>query len=263
MALKTYLDGGNTADAQKHKVITLAEFSGFPKDWKKFDKLWKSTLRKYHAPWLHTTDAISLQGPFSPQKGWDSQTVERFIEGCVSVIEKCSTRVNAAGKFYGVRPSTVTVHLKDFKQAQAEIPDLVSVEHLCAITSTILAMSYGAALGAVSFELFFDQGEPFFGHIQDRMVNRESRRASKIWDLVVHYGQTDMRKVPALQAADLLAWTVNRTWEEPAIRYDWQERLYNLSRESEVFDYERLKKPIHEHIRKVKSWNLPRRRSMP
>src|SRR5690348_2708240 len=198
-----------------------------------------------------------LTGPFSKRKGWSTDSVNDFISDCVSVIEQVASISHARA---GIRPVSATALLKDFKKAAIENPDLGTVEHLCATQCVSTCFGYGNHIGAETYELFFDQGEPFYGHICDRWKNRKSRKADKIWNQVINIAEADMRHVPALQAADLLAWSINHAHQENTLRFQWQERVVEVERDSYLFDYEELQDASLEKIELVKSWKLPQRK---
>ncbi len=133
VVLKSYFDGGNQADSTRYDIVTLAGFSGRKKDWKTFESDWRKVLGKHGADYLHTTDAVGLTGDFSKRKGWCSDSVEEFINSCVSVVEKCATvRIGDQAVKPGVRPVTISLLLKDYKRAILKIPDLGTAEHICA-----------------------------------------------------------------------------------------------------------------------------------
>ena len=263
MAFKSYFDGGNQADTRQYMILTLAAFSGSGIQWDHFTEQWNIVLKRHRADFLHTTDALAMARPFTQKSGWKEAAVQAFIEDCVSVIERCSTtRRGDIFSFLGVRPVTVSVILNDFRKALETIPDLGSAEHLCVIYAAAHCTTWGLFNGYHKCQFFFDQGEPFCGHILDRKRNRTAKRAALEIRNITHVEQSDMRNVPALQAADLLAWAVNRRHEDGCSRYPWQERLLAIDREKELFDYSRLLRPNREHIGIVKSWKLPRRRPL-
>lgn len=261
MALKSYFDGGNEANSREYDIVTLAAFSGSGIQWGNFEEHWKHNLVKHHAKWLHTTDAATLNGPFSRDKGWTTTKVDAFIKDCVTIIERCAAvRVKTELTFRGIRPATVSVLLKDFKKALLKIPALESPTEICATQCLGCCFHYGEYLDdRQKFQLFFDQGEPFYGHAHDRRTNRRSRKIDQIWKKVTHLGESDMREVPALQAADLLAWSVNHKYTDGVTR-DWQKRILAIDRDEEWFDHRRLLRPHREGLDIVRAWKLPRRR---
>ncbi len=264
VAFKAYFDGGNEVDGSQFEVVTLAAISGDSIHWANFESQWWDIVRnRHHAKWLHTTDAVGLTGPFSIRNGWTTTKINALISDCVSVLERCCSAQdkNDFVIYEGLRPSTISVNLPDFKRALVKIPKLGTVEHLCATNCVQNVFSYGIYIAhAARFQLFFDQGEPFYGHIRDRVDNRASRKHGPLWKMVTHLGESDMREVPALQAADLFAWSVNHFIEEHGARFDWQKRLLRIKRENTYFRYARMMKPIWEHVELLQTFNLPKRK---
>jgi hypothetical protein len=261
MAFKGFFDGGNEADSRKYKIVTLAGFSGSGAQWDHFTEQWNRVLAAHQARFLHTTDALALEGHFKREKGWTEAGVEAFIGDCVSVIERSTTtRRGDIFSFKGLRPVTVSVVLGDFMRALRKFPKLGSAEHLCAIHAVARCTAWGRFTGYSKFRFYFDQGERFCGHIRDRMENKKARRAAPEIRNIICAAEVNMREAPALQAADVLAWSVNRKYEEGRVRYGWQKRLLALDRDADVFDYSRLSRPILRNVETVDSWNLPPRR---
>jgi len=63
-------------------------------------------------------------------------------------------------------------------------------------------------------EMFFDRGEPFKGSFEKRWrAESQKYKQTKVWNswqLISRISSVDMKAVPGLQAADILAWAVNR-----------------------------------------------------
>jgi hypothetical protein len=266
VAFKAYFDGGNKADSRHHKVVTLAGVSADSLHWKNFDVQWCAALERHHANWLHTTDAVALRGVFSRDNGWDETKVEALISDCVAVLERCCATIGKRKEitYPGLRPAAVTVVLEDYKRALNKIPDLGTVEHLCATQCAQAVFVYGIYIAkARRFQFYFDRGEPYYGHVKDRVDNRKSRRLGRAWNLVTYLGESNMRETPGLQAADLFAWAVNHHYQKASARFDWQKRLLKINHEHDHYDYRRMLKPIRENIETVKTFKLPRRRPTP
>jgi len=68
-----------------------------------------------------------------------------------------------------------------------------------------------------------------------------------------------MREVPALQAADALAWAINHKYQPGGSRFDWVRRLLAIDRDEEEFRYERLARPMLDRLSVTRSWRLPKR----
>ena len=256
MPFKSYFDGGNKADSTQYDVLTLAVMSGSAQHWKDFEDRWRKVLRAHGANWLHTTDAVSLQDEY---KGWTKRRVNEFITDCTEVIERCAAqRTGRKITYWGIRPATITVVLNDYKRAMNHFPNLGAVEQLCAVQAAVCAMTYGRAKGFVKFQFFFDQNEPFYGHIRDRMVNKRSVQSSPDWKHVVT-AEANMRDVPALQAADLMAWSVSRKNDT---RHDWQKRVLAIDRDQQWVDYSTLLTADADALARIESFRLPPRRQM-
>ena len=105
--------------------------------------------------------------------------------------------------------------------------------------------------------VFFDQSEPFRGHIWDRQRNHKVLKQLPLLERITRNEEVDMRHVPALQMADLFAWCVSH---KSAVRMSWHKAVLDLSRMDEWIDYKELVKPIPGVATLVASWKLPKRR---
>lgn len=256
MAFKCFFDGGNKADSRLYDTLTLAALSGDGILWDAFSDQWRAVLKRHRAPFLHTSDAMARKGVCL---GWTNAQVENFVGDCASVIERhATTRKKNTFTYCGIRLAAVTVFLKDFRKALGRLPDLGSVEEVCAVHAAAMCQTYGFFTGHSKAQFFYDRGEPFCGHIRDRMNNKKARKMIPRLGKTVVTAEADMRDVPALQAADLLAWTINHTYKRGA-RFDWERRLLAVDRDEETFQYERLISPNMERLAVTRSWRLPKR----
>jgi len=267
--LKSYFDGGNQADSKQYDRITLAAVSGTSDEWKNLELAWNTVLTHHGANFLHTTDAIGLQKEFSKKKGWTDDLVDSLILDCVEVVAQhllVPGKIHVPGPFgyrlnverSGLNATTFTIPLRDYRQARRVNPKLPnSVTEVCATESLGLCLKWGKVIGAGGYELYFDRGEPFFGHISDRYNNKKSKRAIPLMEKVVQLATSNMKRVPALQVADLFAWSANHIND---VRRGWHARLNRLDWYSLILDYRRLLKPTPGALEKLASWNLPKRR---
>jgi hypothetical protein len=271
VVLKGYFDGGNQADSTQYDRIALATACGTIEEWTAFESAWKENLAVHHAPFLHVTDAIGLQKTFSKQKGWNYSKVDTFICDCVSIIEqhmvvpgrifvpaedRLGLRLNIAKP--GLNIFTFTIPLKDYKRARLVVRKLPnSATELCATESVSIVFKWGRRIGVEWYELYFDQGEPFYGHIYGRRHNKKSKRQITPMKKVVHLGESDMRVVPALQVADLFAWCINHVDD---VRRKWHGDLNRLPWESLVLDYNHLLTPNPDALERISTWKLPMRK---
>ena len=77
-----------TRPTQEYDRVVLAMACGTPEQWKGFNADWNDLLEHYPAPPLHTKQAVSLKGEFSPENQWDRDRVDDFIISAVKVIRK-------------------------------------------------------------------------------------------------------------------------------------------------------------------------------
>lgn len=260
MVLKSYFDGGNQVNPQYDRV-SLATVCGTSNQWKSFNTDWGKVLYRHGADFLHTTDAVSLQNEFSVDRGWDDKRVDALIDDCVSVIDR---HINVPSGMRGVRPRngllpiTLTIPFADWLQARKDKPSLPNtIEELCATECMSFAFKRARYLGAKALELYFDQGERFYGHVRDRYENPKAKKDIAMMSKVIHLGESDTRRVPALQMADLFAWGINHANQE---RRSWHVALHVLPFDSLILQYEHLVNPRAWVLERMKSWKLPTRR---
>lgn len=254
VVLKSYFDGCGNKDEDR---IVIATICGTSSQWDSFKTDWDKVLDKHEADFLHTTDAVALRGDFSSDKGWDDDSVDAFINDCVEVIERHSAEIPYK---LGLFPVTLQITIADFLRARAVEPKLPNtVEEICATESLSFCLKWGRAIGAKWYHLYYDQGEPFYGHIDVRMRNRKAKRAIPLLAKVANYGQSNMRIVPAIQAADLFGWCIIHNDD---VSRSWHKRLHSLSTsswQSLALEYKHLLNPRKGVLDLTASWKLPQR----
>jgi hypothetical protein len=266
VVLKSYFDGGQTADNDR---VTLACACGTSEQWEPVESAWKRVIAEHKAPPLHTTDANALQKEFGTEKGWNNEKVDAYISACVDVIEGSLAE---AGRILvpttsgllpniaklGLNVFTMTIPFDDFRRAREVKRNLPnSISELCASETLGFVFRWGRRIGVTGYQLYFDQNEPFHGHVCDRRNNKKPRKQIAEMGKVVHIGESDMKVSPALQIADLFAWCINH---KDNVRRKWHERLGYLSWDSYILTYEYLINPTPGALERTAAWNLPKRR---
>jgi hypothetical protein len=262
VVLKCYFDSGNQSDSTQYDVVTLAALAGTFYEWKPFEKAWKNNLRKHGATWLHTTDAVAMNTPFSKRDGWTRDKVNSFIKDCAKIagqfIARPITEEDPAGRI-GIYPFSVTIDLKDYVRARADaegVPN--SVDEVLATQSINALFLFGQNFGGTKhFDLVYDQNEPFRGHILDRQRSPKVIKELPMFSRIVSNTEANMRFVPALQLADLWAWCVCHEKEE---HYEWQKKLLSHPRDYQYGSYDQLISPIPRAVELKKQWKLPQRK---
>lgn len=259
---RCFLDGANKADSVEYDYLTLASMTGTKKQWGNFDKAWRRVLAKYHAEYLHVTDAIGFQRDFSRDKGWNKTKRDDFIGDCAKVYGEHIARP-VDGQYprgvYGLFPHTVTVNLKDLVRARTEHPDIPkNANEICASQSLGACLDWTTkVIKGECLHLIYDRSEPFKGHICDMVYNRKVRNDLPRLSIVRAIGEQNMRDYPGLQAVDLLGWSVSHQWERNHL--PWQGKMLNHPHWDEILNYENLITPIAYATELRKKWNLSKR----
>jgi len=264
MVLESYFDGSNHADLSQFDRVALATVSGNCEQWEGFIVDWNEVLARHNVPYLHVTDAVTLNGPFSVSKGWSHRSVDDFILDCVRVAKRHAAMPPLVGGEFraGLRAVTMSIYLEDYKKAREANPLLPnSVYELC--TSEVLGFVFrwGRKLGVESHDLYFDQGESYRGHALDRASSDRVKKTSPIFNDVIVHDEVNMRDTPALQLADLFAWCISHN-DEPNKQL-WHRALNDLpvdpSWESVYMDEKYLANPTTGALERAAEWRLPRR----
>jgi len=262
--LRSYFDGGNQADSTQYDILTVAVISGTKDQWAPIESAWAEVLRVHHVGFLHTTDAVALNDPYSKRNGWDEARRDKFINDCVSAVEPLlarQLRPNEPEGHGGAYPCMVSIDLHDHQTAQigqAHVPK--DANEICAVQALRRCLEFGTDIvGAHFYHLIFDQGEPFRGYIEDRRRNGKVRKEHPLLDRITSVTDADMRSVPALQVADLFAWSVSHRNRKSY--FSWQKRvLMDLDWMDDLMDSKILSNPNQQFTESVNRWRLPRRR---
>jgi hypothetical protein len=264
VVLKSYFDGANHADLSQHDRVVLAMVSGNCEQWGGLISDWNEMLTRYNVPYLHVTDAVTLNKPFTVDRGWSDRLVDDFIVDCVRIAKRHAAMPSLVeGEVrVGLRAITMSIYLEDYKKVREVNPLLPnSVYELC--TSEVLGFVFrwGRKMGAEWHHLYFDQGEDFRGHALDRVSLDRVKKTSPIFENVVVNAEVNMRHTPGLQLADLFAWCISHN-DEPNKRL-WHRALDDLPDDpswvSIYMDEKYLANPTPGALERTAAWRLPRR----
>jgi len=258
VVLKSYFDGGNKADSREYDVLSLAVGSGTPDEWAPFERDWREMLKRHHADYSHTTDAVARKNHYD---GWTEGEADSFLRDCVRIIESHFIRLNSEygpGQF-GLYCFVVSINLKDFVSHLQENPGtLRDANEGCfrqAIGDVLLWASNQADCDQI--HCFFDQGEPFYGYLVNILESKKAKKDAPLLNRITARTEADSRHVPALQFADLFAWVEshkNETWNP-----DWKTRILRLPYRWEWLDVNNLNDVNHAHRAAWNTWKIPKR----
>jgi len=265
--LCTYFDTGNEINPRAYEIVTLAGYSAKDEDWHRIQARWQTAVSRAWAtcdmpedmtPYLHTTDLITKNKPFTRARGWNKSKEESLLSECVEIIAEESR----TDKFRGVSSSVLLDDYAKVRRDERKGIRTPPIEDICSSFCAGYALAWSLDFAESYFKdgasLYFDQNEPFRGSIVNRRRHKRLRNTG-VWQKLVHVGEVNMKVVPAVQMADLLAWSINARYEG-SIRGDWQRRLLNVPRESQWLDELALRSPRVDHLETLLALKLPNRR---
>ena len=267
VVLKSYFDGAQTANNDR---VTLACLCGTEEEWTPVESAWGKVIADNGGTPLHTTNANALRKEFDWRKGWTDEKVDTYISALVDVLEGSLAQpgrilVPTASGFLpnitkaGLNGLTMTIPVDDFRRAGEVTPNFPnSISELCASEVLGFVFRYGRRLGVEGYQLYFDQGEPFYGHVDDRRNGKKSKKQIAEMSKVVHLGKSNMRISPALQIADLFAWCINH---QDNVRREWHKRVGDLRWDSYILSYDYLINPTPGALERTAAWNFSPRRT--
>jgi hypothetical protein len=62
--IRSYFDGANQAQRQEYSSITLCAVAGNAPQWTNLEHRWGNLMERLDAPYIHTTDMLTLNEPF-------------------------------------------------------------------------------------------------------------------------------------------------------------------------------------------------------
>jgi hypothetical protein len=241
-----YFDGSK--DEVRGRCITLAGIVSSEAIWPEFEKKWMAALQSYGVSAFHMADAMA-----HPKRGDFTTWSEEHVAACVQALLEVLLGIvmDFVGREFVIK--ACTVNLVGYQKAKAEIADLRSAPALCVdyCCGTALPDKYGRPGGEHSRVIFyFDHEEPFL-HTIDR-VWRKGRKSRSGWPTQIEQVLAVIaEKVPALQAADVLAWIVNGHYKgDTRARALFQSiKLFSLLSHAmyRYYDYEQILRQYGNH----------------
>lgn len=195
MIIQSYFDASGKTRDRSAQYLTLAGYSGTEDAWSEFGTNWGSILQRHEASYFHCKEAIHARGEFIK---WSKEHVRVLMKELINVLAKIN-RQDLLG-------FSCIVALNDYAEVKSKIPNLRPPEHLCLDHCIGCALRQSKRISQL--EIFFDRDEPF-DHALRAFRNKGAWWSESIADI----GPINVyRDIPAIQAADLLAWLTNRYW---------------------------------------------------
>jgi hypothetical protein len=185
-----FLDESGHSSATE--FFALAAFVAKDADWATFDRLWRDALRDSGAPYLHMREFAHRVGVF---RGWTEDQRRALLARCVNAVNSIPAVAVGAAMSMG-----------DFDALSCKERSLLRDPFFCCFQEVVRGVTLNACLA------------PAGGCIRTVFSRQDEFGASarQLWDVMAetldvrdHMGSLEfenMREVPALQAADLLAY---------------------------------------------------------
>jgi hypothetical protein len=230
IAIRAYIDRSGLSES---RFVSLAAF-GAPDDvWARFERGWADILQTAPSPitYMHMKEAMQRRPdtPFSHLKGWNQANAWTLVFKLAKFMSefKNTELINFS----------CVVAMDDWRKVRADGVDIPSEIALCNAYVPRQAMVTAArsllkAHGGKQhiplapdhqIHFVFDRNEPFFGPF-DAEWNAERDKANRSgvfspWVLVDSVVEDTMTTTPGIQAADILAWGLNRENTAPEGHY--------------------------------------------
>lgn len=185
--------------------------------WAGFDAGWHERVlarREPAAPYLHMKDVNCRSGIF---RSFTNEQINRLIWDALNYLQ------HLPNEHYCALICSINREERDSLVAEGyTIPEAPTIcAEWCITTASRWRVEYHPhAIERIS--VYFDQGEPFMHEFRQRWLRANPRREPIITDptlgLIEEVSAADMRNVPALQAADMLAWATSRRHSSPTAR---------------------------------------------
>jgi len=212
IALRAYFDSSGKLE---DNWITLAAVAADEKMWSELEAAWGEILDG-HTPkgqYIHMREVYRLQKAFDKQQGWTHDNAFGLVNKCLvymSHLDKKRFRM-----FY------CSIDLNAWRKLRNEtyqMPDPVEMCNLfCAETVLGWYLQYYPDLlnpETDRVKYFFDRDEyfyrPFYEKWQRERDAAEQRQGWSVWKIIEEVSTVEMQKTPGIQAADIVAWAINR-----------------------------------------------------
>lgn len=220
IALRVHLDSSGKASDE---FITLAGFAAPDELWANFETEWDRIL-KNHSPkanYVHMKEINTLTKGFAPCFGWNQQNAFGLAGACLAYMSRIDKE-----RF---RMFHCTVDIGAWHKLIGEgygIPEPIEMCNEFAVFAVQLWYAYKYPLESEVINLetdgqhyVFDRNEQFYLPFRTKWNLEkdlfENTGALSPWVLIDDVGEADMKKTPGIQAADILAWSVNREHTAP------------------------------------------------
>jgi Protein of unknown function (DUF3800) len=212
IAVRAYLDGSGNLGMN---YLTLAAVATTDEIWGPFETEWNDILKNHspQAKYVHMREAYWLVEGFDFKLGWTTDNAFQLANKCLALMswqDKLKFRM-----FY------CAIDLVAHRKLLAEGYVIPNPADLCNTycSRSVLGWLLKHFPDKVNYftdtvKYFFDRNECFETSFKEEW-NREKNLAEQNkkwspWQMIEEVASVEMKKTPGIQAADVIAWAVNR-----------------------------------------------------
>lgn len=219
--MKAYFDGSGQSNSP---FLVLAGVVAPDPLWESFESKWRDILssREPQAPYIHMKELIPLKGAFTAEQGWNQTNASKLIWDCLLYAQHLDKN--------DYRSFTCSVDMDAYKELKERGNRLPGIYAMCSRFCPQMVLKWYLKDFPNNFpqelHFFFDQGEKQKGEFERRWIagKKRGRGLSNHWHLIKSVKSVDTRRYPALQLADLIAWSHNRRlmFEKTGAEMPWR-----------------------------------------
>jgi hypothetical protein len=203
--------------------MTIAGVAAPDELWAEIETKWWEILHNYspRAEYTHMVEINALSKGFDKRLGWSHQSAFGLVAQCLAYMSRLDKQ-----RF---RVFHCTVDLEAWQKLTNQgykIPTPIDLCNEFCVFGIQLWYAYKYPLESEIIDLatdaeryIFDRNEQFFLPFRQRWNSEkdkfEATGAISPWVLIGDVTEGEMKKVPGIQAADILAWSVNRDRTSP------------------------------------------------
>ena len=215
VAVRTFLDSSGQS---KDKCVTLGALAATDEVWADFERGWNEVLGSgfLPVPYMHMVEAVGLRdrSPFDKRLGWDKEKAFALIWKLVMYMQNLDKT-----KFRIAWCEIDMDTLREMSSQGMPVPDEITLcNRYCPgmVMPFFLrkAMEDGLPI-ETEFHFIFDRNErfmkPFKAEWNKRLDLAQVTGVYTSWQAIHSIAEVrDMKDSPGIQAADMVAWSVNR-----------------------------------------------------
>jgi hypothetical protein len=207
IAMHCYFDG--SIGGESDQWLSLGGLCATDHIWATFQQRWEKMLRDRYpiAPYIHMTDLITGNDPFERQAGWGEEKVDRLVSDAESLFNSIDKKDICA--------FACSIDIKAWQRLKDEGYQVSDPAVICAEIGIGALFTWYRNMHRLEMaHLFYDQDEPFISSIRRRWldVHKSNHLVTDqlFWGTIANVQPVDMRDTPAIQAADMVAWSATR-----------------------------------------------------